>query len=86
MHVPKPNPTAYACIQPRMHACIPQMSEVVENLEAAELAFDDLNALLDSSEGFDLSRGTWRRTGWRELDNLRKVYLFIYSICIVLYM
>lgn len=30
-------------------------------------------ALLDSAEGFDLSRGTWRRSGWRELDALREV-------------
>lgn len=51
-----------------------QMSAVMENLERGEAAFDDLNALLDSgSEGFDLSRGTWRRSGWRELDTLRNV-------------
>jgi len=51
-----------------------QMASVMENLERGEAAFDDLNALLDSgSEGFDLSRGTWRRSGWRELDTLRKV-------------
>jgi hypothetical protein len=29
-------------------------------------------ALLDSAEGFDLSRGTWRKSGWRELDSLRE--------------
>ena len=31
-------------------------------------------ALLDGSEGFDLSRGTWRKTGWKELKDLRKVW------------
>ncbi|KAG1654685.1 hypothetical protein FOA52_008546 [Chlamydomonas sp. UWO 241] len=50
-----------------------QMAEVMENLQNAEMAFDDLNALLDSSEGFDLSRGTWRKSGWKELQELRQV-------------
>ena len=45
----------------------------MDNLNRGELAFDDLGALLDSNSGFDLSRGTWKRTGWRELDKLRKV-------------
>ncbi|GLI68508.1 hypothetical protein VaNZ11_012952 [Volvox africanus] len=49
------------------------MSQVMENLEAGEMAFDDLNALLDGDEGFDLTRGVWRRTGWRELSTLREV-------------
>jgi hypothetical protein len=31
------------------------------------------SALLDGSEGFDLSRGTWRKSGWKELKDLRKV-------------
>lgn len=48
------------------------MSEVVENLERAEKAFDDLSELVDGPEGFDLSKGTWRRNGWKELDDLRK--------------
>ena len=30
-------------------------------------------ALLEGQEGFDFSRGTWRRSGWKELDNLRRV-------------
>jgi len=30
-------------------------------------------ALLEGSEGFDSSRGTWRRSGWKELDELRRV-------------
>lgn len=50
-----------------------KMQEAVENLEAAEMVFDDLNALLEGQEGFDLSKGTWRRSGWRELENLRRV-------------
>mmetsp|Transcript_2638 Transcript_2638/g.4491 ORF Transcript_2638/g.4491 Transcript_2638/m.4491 type:complete len:677 (+) Transcript_2638:36-2066(+) len=50
-----------------------QMAQVVENLERGEVAFDDLNSLLQGAEGFDLSRGTWRQSGWQELDKLRKV-------------
>ncbi|MEW5311330.1 MAG: hypothetical protein WDW38_003056 [Sanguina aurantia] len=50
-----------------------QMGAAMENLERGEMAFDDLNALMDSAGGFDLSRGTWRRSGWKELDKLRKV-------------
>lgn len=34
-------------------------------------------ALLEGSEGFDLSRGTWRRSGWRELDALRQVRFYL---------
>jgi hypothetical protein len=30
-------------------------------------------ALFEDAEGFDLSKGMWRRTGWKELDGLRKV-------------
>lgn len=47
------------------------MNEVVENMEKAEMAFDDLSAL-DGEEGFDLSRGTWRNVGWKEVDELRR--------------
>ena len=32
-----------------------------------------LAALLDGSEGFDMTRGVWRKTGWKELKDLRKV-------------
>jgi hypothetical protein len=28
--------------------------------------------LLEGEEGFALSQGTWQRSGWRELDDLRK--------------
>eukprot|EP00775_Hariotina_reticulata_P007193 gene7193-7407_t len=48
------------------------MSDVMENLEKAQLAFDDLSELLEGEEGFALSQGTWQRDGWRELDDLRK--------------
>ncbi|WIA19969.1 hypothetical protein OEZ85_005847 [Tetradesmus obliquus] len=48
------------------------MQEVMENLEKAQLAFDDLSELLEGEEGFALSQGTWQRDGWRELDDLRK--------------
>jgi hypothetical protein len=48
------------------------MEQVMENLERAQAAFDDLSELLDGEEGFALSQGTWARSGWRELDDLRK--------------
>lgn len=28
--------------------------------------------LLDGEEGFALSQGVWQKSGWRELDDLRK--------------
>ncbi|KAF8063042.1 viaA [Scenedesmus sp. PABB004] len=48
------------------------MAAVMDNLEKAQLAFDDLSELLEGQEGFALSQGTWQRDGWRELDDLRK--------------
>jgi hypothetical protein len=27
---------------------------------------------MEGPEGFDLSKGTWTRNGWKELDELRK--------------
>eukprot|EP00879_Flechtneria_rotunda_P013426 GHRR01014017.1.p1 GENE.GHRR01014017.1~~GHRR01014017.1.p1 ORF type:complete len:601 (+),score=219.05 GHRR01014017.1:188-1990(+) len=48
------------------------MAEVMDNLEKAQLAFDDLSELLEGQEGYALSQGTWQRDGWRELDDLRR--------------
>ncbi len=64
--IPSPHPSLLQAFQQ-------QMQEVMENLEAGELAFDDLGSLLEGNEGFDLARGTWRKSGWRELKELRKV-------------
>lgn len=45
----------------------------MDNLEKAQMAFDDLADMLDTGpDSFSLSQGTWRRSGWRELDDLRK--------------
>jgi hypothetical protein len=30
---------------------------------------DDLN---EGPDGFDVTKGLWRQTGWKELDSLRK--------------
>ncbi|GBF88932.1 hypothetical protein Rsub_01431 [Raphidocelis subcapitata] len=49
-----------------------EMEQVMDSLEKAQLAFDDLADLLEGEEGFALSQGTWQRSGWRELDDLRK--------------
>ena len=38
----------------------------------AAAAVAALVELLEGQEGFSLSAGTWRRDGWRELDDLRK--------------
>lgn len=46
--------------------------KVMDNLEKAQLAFDDLAELLEGEEGFALSKGVWQSSGWRELDDLRK--------------
>jgi hypothetical protein len=48
------------------------MEQVMDNIEKAQTAFDDLAELLDGEEGFALSQGTWQKSGWRELDELRK--------------
>eukprot|EP00878_Enallax_costatus_P047081 GHUV01057462.1.p1 GENE.GHUV01057462.1~~GHUV01057462.1.p1 ORF type:complete len:525 (+),score=160.82 GHUV01057462.1:163-1737(+) len=48
------------------------MAQIMDNLEKAQLAFDDLSELLEGEEGFALSQGVWQRDGWRELDDLRK--------------
>jgi len=49
-----------------------QWAPAMENLEAADAAFDDLESLMDGPKGFDLSRNMWKMSGWKELDRLRK--------------
>ncbi|PSC69825.1 von Willebrand type A [Micractinium conductrix] len=49
-----------------------QWEPVVEALDIADQAFDDINGLLEGPEGFDSSRSVWHQTGWREVASLRK--------------
>lgn len=70
-------PASYQSWDPRVARhivrCLTTSHQVMDNLETAQMAFDDLQAMLDSGDdSFSLSQGTWRRSGWRELDDLRK--------------
>lgn len=51
-----------------------QWEPAVDKLDKAAKAFEglDLEDLADGPEGFDLTRGLWQQTGWKELDSLRK--------------
>ena len=51
-----------------------QWEPAVDKLDKAAKAFEglDLDDLADGPEGFDLTRGLWQQTGWKELDSLRK--------------
>ena len=51
-----------------------QWEPAMDKLDKAAKAFEglDLDDLADGPEGFDLTRGLWQQTGWKELDSLRK--------------
>lgn len=46
----------------------------VDKLDKATKAFEglDLDDLAEGPDGFDITKGLWQQTGWRELDSLRK--------------
>jgi len=46
----------------------------VDKLEKASNAFEglDLRDLAEGPEGFDVTKGLWQQTGWKELDSLRE--------------
>lgn len=44
----------------------------MEALEAAEEAFDDVDPLIEGTEGFDAAQSVWHHTGWKQLASLRK--------------
>ena len=46
----------------------------VDKLDKAAKAFEglDLDDLNEGPDGFDVTKGLWRQTGWKELDSLRK--------------
>lgn len=54
------------CPRASQHTCTP--AHLPHQAAAACCAAD----LMDGPEGFDLSKGTWKRDGWAELDELRK--------------
>ena len=45
---------------------------LMDNVEKASKAFDDIEGLMDGPEGFALSSSLWKKTGWTEVDDLRK--------------
>ncbi len=51
-----------------------QWEPAVDKLDKAAKAFEglDLDDLAEGPEGFDVTRGLWQQTGWKELDSLRK--------------
>jgi uncharacterized protein with von Willebrand factor type A (vWA) domain len=49
-----------------------EWSPALDALEAAEEAFDDLDPLMDGTEGFDAAQAVWHHTGWKQLASLRK--------------
>jgi uncharacterized protein with von Willebrand factor type A (vWA) domain len=49
-----------------------EWAPVMDNLEAASKAFDNLDGLMDGPEGFDLTSSLWKKSGWKEVDDLRK--------------
>jgi len=49
-----------------------EWAPAMENLEAADAAFDNLEDLMDGPKGFDLSRNLWQSSGWKELEKLRR--------------
>jgi uncharacterized protein with von Willebrand factor type A (vWA) domain len=46
----------------------------VDKLDKAAKAFEglDLDDLAEGPDGFDITKGLWQQTGWKELDSLRK--------------
>lgn len=49
-----------------------QWAPVMENLDIADQAFEDIDGLLEGPEGFDSSTSVWHQTGWREVAALRR--------------
>ena len=44
----------------------------MEAMDAANMAFDDIDGLMDGPEGFDASSAVWHDSGWREVATLSK--------------
>ena len=51
-----------------------QWEPAVDKLDKAAKAFEglDLDDLAEGPEGFDVTKGLWQQTGWKELDSLRR--------------
>ena len=49
-----------------------EMTPVMDSLQKAKNAFQDLDELLDEEKGFDQSSGVWKRSGWQEMERLRR--------------
>jgi uncharacterized protein with von Willebrand factor type A (vWA) domain len=49
-----------------------EMGPIMESVEAAMEHFGNFDELLDGPQGWDLTKGVWKESGWREFQNLRK--------------
>ncbi|KAK9819714.1 hypothetical protein WJX72_001579 [[Myrmecia] bisecta] len=49
-----------------------QWKPALDGVEAAQQTFDNLEDLMNGPDGFDLSHSVWKKTGWQEVDELRK--------------
>lgn len=49
-----------------------KMEPVMDSLTKARDAFEDLDKLLDEEKGFDFTNGLWKRSGWQEMERLRR--------------
>ncbi|KAI3428338.1 hypothetical protein D9Q98_006718 [Chlorella vulgaris] len=49
-----------------------QWAPLMENLDIAEQAFDDVDGLLEGPTGFDSSSSVWHQSGWKEVAALRR--------------
>ena len=49
-----------------------EMAPVMDSLQKAKNAFHDLDELLDEDKGFDQSSGIWKRSGWQQMERLRR--------------
>lgn len=49
-----------------------EMEPIMDGLTKAKDTFQDLDDLLDEQHGFGLEHGVWTRSGWQEMEKLRK--------------
>eukprot|EP00210_Caulerpa_lentillifera_P001838 g1767.t1 len=55
-----------------VHKFEEKMEPILDSLNKAKLLFDDLDDLLDKHKGFGLEHAIWKRSGWRQIDELRR--------------
>ncbi|KAL6776203.1 hypothetical protein ACKKBG_A20245 [Auxenochlorella protothecoides x Auxenochlorella symbiontica] len=68
----KPESGAAELADSLMDAFEKEWEPAMENLEAAQQAFEDLEPLMDSEEGFTPEGAVWQKSGWREVAELSR--------------